>query len=348
MPIRIRVFFINCHALDIDAAAYLILAQNKQQSLFQFEIHHFSIYSKKAEGGLTGLSRPIYVAANLVENIGNWLGRKSNWWNILFLILEKFFKGIANWLERHNRVKFDLRAAPIFKMPIVMGNWYQELHDVIEKYDQWVDRRAPAANNYDSVRGPSIVITESPFQDHFISFSNRDLSIISAREWKNYFWPVSALEYILSSVQRTSLYLAFSPNIESHYPTRACLWDYSMNQPDFRHSMLLGFLCETCRNGLKNAISDQQFTEINQLIENSWIGESGSPFSIAGTLSRIYRYELSRATGLSSGVGSTIRYYIRTGFGQAIVEVIKWAFIFALTAFAVSRFPSVVAMMRTF
>lgn len=339
MPRRIRIFFINCPTLDIDAAAYLILAQNKQQSVFQFEIHHFHIYSDRTEGVLTGkLNGPIYRVAEWLEDKSNWLERNSRLWNVWFLGLGKLAKRIFYWLNSRKRVELDLRAAPLFGAPIVIGEWYPKLHEIVEKYDQWVEQRAkqhPPANNFDSFPGPSIVITESFLENHFISFSNRDLSIISAHEWKAFFWPISALEYILASVQRVSLYIAFGQSIHSHYPTRSCLWDYSINQPDFRYSVLLGLLCETCRNQLGKAIGPERLMEFNRFLENRWIHEDKPPSSIAGTLWKIYGYEISRATGLSPSIGSSLRHYIRTGFGQAISESIKLLIVSALTAFAV-------------
>lgn len=46
MAKRIRIFFINCPSLAVDAAAFLILAQNQAQSAIQFEVEHFWIFGE--------------------------------------------------------------------------------------------------------------------------------------------------------------------------------------------------------------------------------------------------------------------------------------------------------------
>lgn len=135
--------------------------------------------------------------------------------------------------------------------------------------------------------------------------------------------------------------------IDSHFPTRACIFDYSQNQPDFRHTIFLGFLCETCRGILKNSITSEELTQIEALLENRWIGESVSPGSIAFYLSKIYRYEVSRATGLNSGLIGFLRQQLQTGFGQAVANIGKWIVIIVLSALAVTLFPSVVSWIHT-
>jgi len=319
---RIRFFFINCPTLDTDAAAYLLLAQNKQQSVFQFEVHHFWIFSHATGGPL----------------IGNW--------NRLLTYLDDGFGRKIPWFQRRVRAKLDLRAASAFSGPLTTENWCSEVQRAISKYDDWVDKRSPA-NNLDSKRGPSIVITETRLGDHFISFGNKEFGIISAGEWKLFFKPASALEYILISVQRMALRVGLDPMINSHFPTRACIFDYTQNQPDLRHAMFLGFICETCRNGLKISLAPEELAQIDGLVENQWIGDSTSTSSIAFYLSKIYRYEVSRATGLNPGFFGFVRQQLQTGLGQALAFIGKWAAITVLSALAVALFPRLVSWIHT-
>lgn len=320
---RIRIFFINCPTLDTDAAAYLILAQNKQQTIVQFEIHHFWLYSQDAGGTL-----------------------KSRW-HRLHAFLDDHFGWDITWLERRARAKLDIRGATDFAIPLTIDNWYAAVQKAVSNYDEDVKNRSPNRNNFDSKPGPSIVITETPLENHFISFADHELAIISAGEWKKFFKPASALEYILTSVQRMALRLSFDPMIKSHYPTRACVFDYSRNQPDFRHTIFLGFICETCRNSLRNSVTLEELRQIDALVENRWIGESTSPSSIAFYLSKIYRYEISRATGLNPGFFGFFRQQLQTGFGQALTFIAKWVVITVMSALAVALFPSLVDWIHT-
>jgi len=314
---RIRVFFINCPTLDTDAAAYLILAQNKEQQIFQFEIHHFWIYSH---------SRGYFWVDDLA-----WL----------YDLLDGCFGWFTPRFKLSERARLDRWAAQGFSAPLSIEDWYSKTQAAIAKYDEWVDNRP--ANNLDSKHDPSIVITETPLDQHFISFAREKLGIISAGEWKVFFKPASALEYILTSVQRMALRLSFDPMINSHFPTRACIFDYSQNQPDFRHTIFLGFLCETCRSTLRNSVTPEELVQIDSLLENRWIGQSASPASVAFYLSKIYRYEVSRATGLNPGIFGYLRQQFQTGFGQALTYIGKWTIIIVLSALAVTLFPNVVS-----
>lgn len=88
MAKRIRVFFINCPTLAADAAAYLILAQNKVQAAIQFEVHHFWIVGH-AQGTLRGKL------------------------NKLLQRLEERFPRSRRLVQR-NRSLLDLQVAPSF------------------------------------------------------------------------------------------------------------------------------------------------------------------------------------------------------------------------------------------
>ncbi len=320
MAKRIRIFFINCPTLATDAAAFLILAQNKVQTVLQFEIHHFWIYSKKKNGNLTG------------------------WWNKKRVSFGDKYERFVPWLERRNRALFDLHAAPAFRDNFNVSTWSTSVQEAISGYDTWVVGRL--ANNFDNMPAPTIVITETAIQEHYISFCENDIAIVSTAEWKQFFKPASALEYILVSVQRLSLRLCYGPLIGSHYPTRGCLWDYDINVPDVRISAFLGFLCETCRNGLGKAIGPNEYNEIVKLTENHWIGDRESPSSIAGILAKNYKYDLSRSVGLSPGFMSRLTRALPPWVGKSIIDIVKWLTILLLTIWIASCFPSIAEFLR--
>lgn len=320
MTKRIRIFFINCPTLATDAAAFLILAQNKVQTVLQFEIHHFWIYSKNKHGNLTG------------------------WWHKKRVGIGDRYERFVPWLERRNRALFDLLAAPAFRGSFNADTWSTSIREAIAQYDLWVKNRQ--ANNFDSVPAPSIVITETGIQEHYISFCGEDIAIISAAKWMQFFKPASALEYILVSVQRLSLRLCYGSVIGSHYPTRGCLWDYDINVPDVRISAFLGFLCETCRNGLNKKIRLNEYDQIVRLMENHWIGDRESPSSIAGILAKNYKYDLSLSIGLNPGFMSKLAQSLPPWFGKSIIDIGKWLIIFLLTIWIASCFPSIAKFLR--
>lgn len=320
MTKRIRIFFINCPTLATDAVAFLLLAQNKVQTVLQFEVHHFWIYSKKEHGNLTG------------------------WWNKKRVGIGDRYERFVPWLEHRNRALFDLRAAPAFRDCFNTNTWSISVREAIARYDLWVANRP--ANNFDSASDPTIVITETGMQENYISFCDKDIAIISAAEWKQFFKPASALEYILVSVQRLSLRLCYGSVIGSHYPTRGCLWDYDINVSDVRISAFLGFLCETCRNGLSEKIKPNEYDEIVKLMENHWVGDRESPSSIAGILAKNYKYDLSRSLGLNPGFVNRLTQSLPPWVGKSIVDIGKWLVILLLTIWIASWFPSIAKLLN--
>lgn len=316
MPNRIRILFINCPTLATDAASFLILAQNKVQTIFQFEIHHFWIYSRKSQGPLGG------------------------WRNSKLEIIQGRYERFVPWLVRKYRTLLDLRAAPDFRNYFDEDSWIVPAKQAVDSYDHWVSNRQ--ANHFDSIPAPTILITETNFRDHYISFCGNDIAVISIAEWKQFFKPASALEFILTSVQRLSLRLWYGPAIGSHYPTRGCLWDYAINVPDVKISSFLGYLCETCRTALRHSLGPTEYREIIQLIENKWTGDSESASSVAGVLAKIYKYDLSRSTGLNPGIIRFILGFMRAEIGRATIDILKWVVILLITIALASCFPSIV------
>lgn len=319
---RIRIFFINCPTLATDAASFLILAQNKVQTFVQYEVHHFHIYAKKTIGG------------------------SSNWWNRTLVAIEDKYEHrlprlVSQRLARRNSTYFDRLAAPTFCEDFTGQRWFDDIKKVVGEYDAWVQQRgAKGQNNLDSQYAPSIVITETNLEDHFVSWAEGDLAVISAAEWKRFFKPGSALEYILTGVQRATLYLGAGMWQIAHYPTRGCLCDYGINVPDLRISAFRGFLCETCRSFLKEKLSTAEYDDVFKLIDNQWIGDKDTPSSVAAILAKHYRYDLTRSTGLRPGFLATVLASMQSELGKKLSAGVIYAFLILALLIVVRYFPS--------
>lgn len=322
MAKRVRIFFINCPTLAIDAAAFLLLAQNKFQKVLQFEIVHFWIFSKAQKGKLNGFR-----------------GKAVSW------RAEKQHRRVR-WLGPKFRTMHDLRVAPVFSSELSLTNWEAVCRKAIADYDTWFSKCG--YNSYDVIDAPTIILTETPLKGRYISYTMHDIALVSAAHWKEFFWPGSALEFILTSVQRTALRLCFGTKIGSHYPTRGCLWDFHCHQPDAKFSGFLGFLCETCRNGLKSNTSTEEYDEVIKLIQNDWVGNESDIGSIAGILKKNYSYPLSRSTGLKPSHWLAIWDSIKSELGKNVVEGIKWIVILAVLTLFISYFPGLTERLRDF
>jgi len=313
MTKRIRVFFINCPTLATDAAAYLILAQNKFQRAIQFEIHHFWVFGQISQGPLAG------------------------WLNKMLESAEERYPRFE-WLARHNRTLRDLRAAPSFRNTLQHKLWYDDVKKAIDNYDKWFAGSRYYKHDYESA--PAVVITETPIAGKYMSYTKHPFGLVSLAYWKAFFKPGSALEYMINNVQRLSLRLCYG-SVGSHFPTRGCIWDFDVHQPDIRISASLGLLCDTCRQALRAASGETEFGEIESMIGNDWIGKKDNPFSVAAFLAKNYKYELRRTTGLSPGVLSSISHGMKTEGGKFFLDILKWVLIALITILVASYFPDV-------
>lgn len=320
MARRIRVFFINCPTLATEAAAHLLLAQNSVQKTLQFELHHFWIFGQLGKGPISGI-----------------------WDRMLGQQEEKglFFR---RWAERKRRTRNELRAAPQFREPLPRKGWSDIARAAIADYDTWFLKSG--YNTFDFQQSPAVIVTETPFEGGFISFSESDIAVVSLSKWREFFAPGSALEYVLISIQRVSLRLATGGRIGSHYATRGCIWDFANHQPDSRFGAFIGLLCESCRESLRSVLSDQEFEEVTKLAENKWLGTPEITDSVAGVLARNYRYDLSRYNGLHPSLASVMRQALGPEIVKGIGDVAKWVAIFLLTVLIASCFPSIANFLK--
>lgn len=320
MTKRIRIFFINCPTLAIDATSFLILAQNRVQTALQFEVHRFWLYSRNSKGELEG------------------------YWNKFLSRNEDSFHSNSPWRERKYRTKLDLRVAPFFSdtIPLKTDKW-ATVKAIIKGYDDWL--KGSGYNTYDfNNNDPVLIITETPLFGKYISLSTEGIGILGAADWKDFMGSgsASALEYILTGVQRLSLRLSYGAVIGSHFSTRGCLWDFNVHQPDVKIGSFLGYLCEVCRQGLKRTATTEEFEDITKLISNDWIGEESKSDSIAGILKKDYKYSLNRSTGLRPGFMSLIKDSMPSEIGKFVVKAIITVIAFLFTFFLLTYFPDAI------
>jgi hypothetical protein len=316
---RIRIFFIGCPTLDVDAASQLLLSQNAVQNAVQFEIYHFWIFSQKACGIPRG-----------------WRNRISFWYADTAL---PFSKAVG----ARNRVILDRRDAPLFRAALPQGKWFGICKEVLHKFDEWLQC---SESMYDVSDCPSIIITEAPIEGGFISNTRENIGLVSTAKWSTYFRPVSALDYILFSVQRLTMRLVFTQEVGSHYPTRGCLWDYDDHQPDARIAVLLGHICGTCKKKLLDAVGASTYEQVSLLVSNKWLGDKSVQFTPAAVLANVYKYDLSRSTGLSASFISRIIDSLPSELGKILSEAIKWAIVLIITLTLAAYFPSVLNKIR--
>jgi hypothetical protein len=334
MAKRIRIFFINCPSLAVDAASFLILAQNRMQAAIQFEVHHFWIYGKRVRGKPKGvIDRVLAYNEDGFHSFAQWPWPLSKW-----------LEPLSRWLERKNRTRLDLYGAPPFQRSFSLAESLNEASSAISSHDDWFEKCG--YNRYDTQRDPVIVVTETALRGGFLGNCGREVALVSAANWEDFFRPASGLEYILNSIQRFSLRMLYGSKLGTHYPSRGCIWDFHVHQPDSTISSYLGFLCETCRNRLASETLPSDYAQLMSLIENEWVGSESDPSSVAGILRKHYRYSLSRSAGLHPGIFSAITESMKSEFGKFTIEVLKWSLIVLITLFFITYFPDLARKWR--
>lgn len=297
MAKRVRIFFINCPNLATDAATLLLLAQNKVQTVLQFEVYHYWISTLLRPASDKQSSSPSF------------------------------------------RARQDLKAAPVFQKALPHKLWFEPVDEALKKHDSWL--KNSGYNTFDCQDGPTLVVTETPLQGDYLSFSQRYLAVISIARWDKHYAPPSVLEFVMGNVQRIALRLCFGNAVGSHYPTRGCIWDFDVHQPDAKIGASLGWLCETCEQTLRKHISAPELSDIKRLISGEWIGAKETPGSVANSLASVYSFDLTRTKGLNPGFWSFLPQAVITELMKSGIEIGKWVLILLITVWIASHFPNI-------
>ena len=310
---RIRILFFACSKLDTSAAAQLIVAQNKQQNLVEFDVFRTWIYAE----------RETRFPSTVRERCVNWLGKWNN--------------RLSGIIHKRLTSRLDKRAFHFNGNTFKSDIWLPSVKSIIEQYDAYLIQR-PIPVDFMAV--PTIVITDLPISNGFFSFSNGTIGLVSTANWKYYFKPASTLDYVLTSTQRLALRTLFNNEIGSHFETKGCIWDYCQYQSDSRISIFNGYICEDCCHKLYDAgLTREDVSDLQSLVSNSWLGAKSDQYSISGILAKNYKYDLSRSTGPSSSLFAVVL----EGLRDEIVYIVRWSFrwsiVIILTLFIISKYP---------
>lgn len=324
MKKRVRILFVNCPSLAVEAASFLVLAQNQAQNTLQFEVEHFWIF-----------------AAQEIPR-GSW--REA----LLEAREDGFWRRPIGRLKRKYRARLELKAVPKFRDTLDGQNWSSVTKDAIEQHDSWLST-SYLKKNPRTVGVPTIIVTETPLKGGMISWAHGIFGLVTISKWKKYFSPASGLEFLLTAIQRQALWLSYQQaGIAPHYATRGCVWDFHAYQADSRISAFLGFLCDDCQSKLTSSITPSEYIELERLLSNQWIGSEDDCGTVAQTLKKNYGYYLTRSSGLRPSLIAPITDSVKAESGKVIVEIVKWAAIVLITLFALTYFPDVTKRLKDF
>lgn len=274
---RIRIFFVNCPRLDWLACSYLLLAQNTKQELFEFEIYHFWNY-----------------ADEIKKDSIDWGTKFLKFWGESRLPLRK--AAFKRYVARLDRI-----CEPFLSATLPLDRIIELVGGAIEGHDEWLFKLPRSYGGWSIEPAPTIVITETPFFGGYYGWADNGLGVISVATWEKRYAPPSVLEYVLRNVQRYSLKLAFDGEFGSHYPTRACTWDFNATLVDIGAGIMIGYLCSACEEGLQPVIGKPALEGVRKWLSLEWVGRVDEPGSVASNIKRVFGYDLARTKGLTRG-----------------------------------------------
>lgn len=291
----IRILIANCPQLNDAACAYLLLAQNTAQKVFEFELYHLFVDAEHAKVH-DGIARIMRTCAKLPIA----------------------FKSI---LSRRYRARIErILWPPLDNKVLPLNDWYDLLKPHIEKHEEWLGNLSADYGNWTMRPGPTIILTETALWGGYLSSVGPNFALVSLANWRSYA-PPSVLEYALMSVQRAALRMAVNQQIGCHYPTRGCVWDFTAHQPDARLSVV-GSLCDACQALVREQVGDEALTEIQFLVSHKWIGKTDEPGSVASNLKRVFGYDLAITQGLSPTFFDRLREAVPSALMKVIVGLL--------------------------
>jgi hypothetical protein len=251
-----------------------LLAQNSVQNLFEFEVcHHWASI-----------------------NLDKYKNDRSlaEFWSRQMIFGHRLWG--ANRADRIHAAALDRKAYPFLNNETGYGDLH-ELRELVLMHERKLSRNT---ENYGGKQGalPTIVITETPVSGIYIARTVDNLAVVTVSNWQKYLAPPSVLEFLLLNVERLAVRVAIKPDMPTHYPTRACIGDFTPCLVDFKATILVGHLCSDCTGFLSTVLNEHEMNDLRHLVSHKWLGKLDDLGSVASNLKRVYEYDLSRTRGL--------------------------------------------------
>ncbi|MBI3912858.1 MAG: hypothetical protein HY327_01485 [Chloroflexi bacterium] len=252
-----------------------------------------------------------------------------------FLLLSQNSQQDALEFEIHNTetdlIPEDFTNKSSLKKPIARERILSECKTITERYDEWVKNNVHQGFGARSEMGSiSIFITEIPLELNFYARKEEDVAVISIAAWRRHIAPPSALEFIIRIVQRLAVPYLLKSYLRSHFATRGCLFDFNQILSGVKNSVLLGYICEDCRNILLKQLGENKVDAIIQLVDLKWIGKVDEAGSVANILKKSFHYELDLTKGLKPTWLERVKEVLPSTLTQQVIVFITGFLLAAL------------------
>jgi small basic protein len=141
-----------------------------------------------------------------------------------------------------------------------------------------------------------VLLTDVRFSDNYYYVGMGRWAIVALGGWQNEFAPPSIVEYYLSFTVIAALD-AVVHDVDRHYETRGCVFDFNASLDDARWSVLSGQLCNSCTTHVENSTSKLVLDDARILLNRTWLGTPSNPSEVALTVKKL-GYDLFHTAGI--------------------------------------------------
>lgn len=273
---RLCVAFLDAPTIAKGAANYLVLAQNRVQSVFEFDV--FDLDRMRDE-----LAKAEDAAFPLNDD------------------------------ERAVVAGYDQVTG--------IEQYAKRVWDAVQLAKRYVVRESALKPEIDgSVPEFWVVFTEARFTREYYLARIDEVAVVTLGYWRTSMAPPSALEFI---VRMTQVNCAdFFLELPVHYFTKGCLLDFNEYIQDARLMVLVGNVCETCRQLSMKAGKVTELQALLELVDHEWIGDMTKSDSVASVLKKVYDYDLYVSRGLSVNRLETFWDNISSSSAQEFIRIV--------------------------
>jgi len=172
---------------------------------------------------------------------------------------------------------------------------YYEIEELFSSY------KLHARKNFYFEQKPDYIINiiSAIMGDNLFFICRENICFITTNNWERTFSPPSLFEYLLHCIIASLLFMNDKISISSHRDTRGCCFDYTYYKMDDRVDIVLGYICDACKEKILKAVNRDYLKEIEHIISRQWIGELNQSESVAHNLKKFFNFDINKDSGFN-------------------------------------------------
>jgi hypothetical protein len=246
---RIGVIFGSFEAKTLIALQYLVLAQNRVQQSFEFEILPRASEDDFLE--LLDSKKPQDPEEDFLELLDS---KKPQDRGKIEEQAQEFVKGYKDWLKG-------------------------EADEYESEYDCKLTRDFP---------DKLVFVTKLKFSDYFYVTGDDNWTILALGNWERSMAPPSIVEFILTLLVNDAIDAACRGDCpDAHHATKACVSDFTDYLDEARYNVLVGYLCPTCERSIEECGGAGFARDARVLLSREWLGSADDPTAPAAIAKKL-------------------------------------------------------------